>query len=205
MIQSHLAKIHSQQIHFKMKRIIEIGVGTENQLKIEAVRNSFDFFSIPVNITPVPVPQEFNIGVRKQPMGLEEIMLGASNRATYPLRLFSKFDFGLGLENGGMSDMLPDARYYDIAGIEIRDRKGNRGTSLSQGIEIPRRFIERSILSGYSKTIGELMAEEVEGLEHGNPQDYLTLGFFPREQLLTSAICAAILNHVVLRTLIRRN
>jgi inosine/xanthosine triphosphatase len=78
-----------------------VRVGSTNEPKLDAVRNAFAAYAPDVEVAGVDVPS----GVPEQPVGWEEIVRGARNRARLA-RASEPCDLGVGLEDGLVA--LPD-------------------------------------------------------------------------------------------------
>jgi inosine/xanthosine triphosphatase len=78
-----------------------VRVGSTNEPKLDAVRNAFAPYAPDVEVVGVDVPS----GVPEQPVGWEEIVRGARNRARLA-RASEPCDLGVGLEDGLVA--LPD-------------------------------------------------------------------------------------------------
>ena len=78
-----------------------VRVGSTNEPKLEAVRNALAPYAPDVKVAGVDVPS----GVPEQPVGWEEIVRGARNRARLA-RASEPCDLGVGLEDGLVA--LPD-------------------------------------------------------------------------------------------------
>ena len=72
-----------------------VRVGSTNEPKLDAVRNAFAPYCPDVEVAGVDVPS----GVPEQPVGWEEIVRGARNRARLA-RASEPCDLGVGLEDG---------------------------------------------------------------------------------------------------------
>ncbi len=72
-----------------------VRVGSTNEPKLDAVRNAFAPYAPDVEVAGVDVPS----GVPEQPVGWEEIVRGARNRARLACAS-EPCDLGVGLEDG---------------------------------------------------------------------------------------------------------
>ncbi len=77
---------------------MRIGIGTKNPVKVQAIKEVFQ--SYPEFSEAIFEPKSVNSGIPEQPLSLEEILLGAYNRAR---NSFSGCDYSIGVEGGLMS------------------------------------------------------------------------------------------------------
>ena len=119
-----------------------ITVGSKNPNKIQAVREGFTLF-------PRFVHAEFQAfdarsGVSDQPMGLEEILTGARQRAEHA---FSGCQVSAGLESGLIP--VPRSRngYMNVSACAIYDG-ATHYTGLGPAFELPRQIIDLVVGQG---------------------------------------------------------
>ncbi|GBE54639.1 non-canonical purine NTP phosphatase [archaeon BMS3Bbin15] len=131
---------------------MKIAVGSKNPVKIEAIRRAFSRF-FKVNVTGTKVDS----GVSSQPIGFEETMKGAENRAR---KAKSQGDLGVGIEAGLIRIEGSKRLYFDIQITAIYD--GNFMTyGLGPGFVHPPSVV-KAVQEG--RDVGELM-EELSGVE----------------------------------------
>jgi len=127
---------------------------------------------------------------RRQPIGLAEVLNGASKRARFALSEAGA-DFGVGVEAG----LVPIARhkYINLQIAFIVDRHGDSGVGLSAGFLIPEHLVrrmkkERRELDRYSHelTRAEKISEE-EGIVY-----HLTRGRISRLQMTEQSVSMAL-------------
>jgi inosine/xanthosine triphosphatase len=123
---------------------MKIAVGSKNRGKIEAVENALnkhDQFS-KTEIIGVDVSS----GVTSQPIGLEDIIKGAKNRA---LASFEKLnaDLGIGLESGIFLVPETKSEYMDITACAIYDGKQFH-LGMSSCFEYPQAMINKVLKEG---------------------------------------------------------
>ena len=113
----------------------KIVVGSQNPVKIEAVRLAF---------AAVWPSEEYNVhgveaqsGVTAQPMSDEESIRGARNRAIAALA-YAGADYGVGLE-GGLHQI--GAYWFDCGWIVVRDQAGREGIGSTARIMTPPRIM----------------------------------------------------------------
>ncbi|MBI4116759.1 DUF84 family protein [Candidatus Pacearchaeota archaeon] len=114
--------------------MFRINVGSKNPAKVEAVREvleSYDFLK----------PFEMNYfdvfsGVREQPIGFDEIVLGSRNRAK---NSFLNCDYSIGLESGIFLLPHSGSSYFDVCSCAIYDGK-DFYLGISEAFEIPKKL-----------------------------------------------------------------
>ena len=126
------------------RKEIKIIVGSENPVKIKAVKNVFSKYFEKVKV----IGRKIDSGVSSQPKTEGETIQGALNRAN---RIFEKYrpDFGVGIE-GGLEYIKNNL--YAFAWICIRSKEGKIGLGRTASFPLPHR-IERLIKNG--KELGE--------------------------------------------------
>lgn len=162
-------------------------VGSRNPVKLRGVERAFREFYGQVELVAVEVDPL----VPKQPIGLEETLRGALNRARGALSKVSG-NYGVGVEAG----------FFHLSGtpIEVQvaavvDQAGRVGIGISPGFPLPPAFV-RAIERG---EVGEL--EEVvdrwfgtRGIgEAGGLVSLLTRGAITREDLTYYAVAMALI------------
>ena len=113
---------------------MRVTVGSENPVKVSAVKQVFSEVFRDVEVLPVSV----DAGVSPQPMGLETAR-GAETRARKSLQL-SDAEFGVGIE-GGLAQF--GSKWYNLGFVAVIDRTGFLGTGTSGWFELPPSFLER--------------------------------------------------------------
>lgn len=121
---------------------LRLHVASLNQVKLRAVQEIFsDWYS-----SGAFCLQSIDVdsGVSEQPCHLQEIIDGATRRAT---RAFMRCDFSIGIEGGIFVTDRGEARYYQICCCVIHD--GNRYyKGFSPAFSVPEVITERMFSSG---------------------------------------------------------
>ena len=116
--------------------VMKIAVGSQNPVKIEAVRLAFE------ELWPEErwVVEGVNVssGVSDQPMSDEESIQGARNRAERSIKELHA-DYGVGLE-GGLHQI--GELYFDCGWVAVVDRQGIEGIGSTAKIPTPPRMVE---------------------------------------------------------------
>ncbi|MDI9437505.1 MAG: inosine/xanthosine triphosphatase, partial [Euryarchaeota archaeon] len=132
---------------------MKIKVGTHNPLKVRATRNVMEKIYTNVDVEGI----EVDSGVGDQPIGLDETIQGAVNRAR---NAFLDADLSVGIESGLLAAPHSITGYLDLQWCAIYD--GERITlGVSAGFEYPPVVVEE-VLKG--QEVGEVM-DEVTGVE----------------------------------------
>ena len=111
---------------------MKIIVASKNPVKIDATRIAFEraFPEEQVEILSEATPS----GVPDQPLGDEQTLLGAKNRAEGALTMFPDVDFSVGLE-GGIIDDGEDM--HTFAYMYILGKSGKHGQSQTGNFTLP--------------------------------------------------------------------
>jgi inosine/xanthosine triphosphatase len=166
---------------------MKIAVGTTNRLKLEAVRQGFEKSVSNAEIVGHPIAS----GIADQPMGLEETLKGATNRAEGALKADKNADLGVGLEAGliRVEDHL-----VDIGCVCILERSGIRGYALSQGFFIPRE-VKELIESGKEMAIAVSEAYDKDTVNERDCSGVITDGALPAILLYRQAVELAFIDY----------
>jgi inosine/xanthosine triphosphatase len=133
--------------------MMKVNVGTHNPVKVRATRNVLEKIYTTVDVEGI----EVDSGVRDQPIGLDETIQGAMNRAR---NAFIGVDLSVGIESGLLETPNSITGYLDLQWCAIYD--GERTTlGVSAGFEYPPAVVEE-VLKG--NEVGEVM-DRVTGVE----------------------------------------
>ncbi|KAF5078614.1 inosine/xanthosine triphosphatase [Methanobacterium aggregans] len=152
---------------------MKVAVGSRNPVKIRATENVLKNFYKDIQVYGVDVDS----GVPSQPLGLDQTIKGAVNRAK---NAHSRdVDLSVGIESGLMETPSSITGYIDLQWCAIFD--GNRVTlGVSSGFEYPPGVIEE-VLKG--REVGDVM-DEVTGIsnlgEKTGAVSHLTHGLLDR-------------------------
>src|SRR3989454_6531136 len=141
-------RIRSGGIDRSRRRLtpLRVGVGTDNPVKVRAVRQVMASLSLRARVRGVRVRTE----VPEQPVG-DEALQGAMNRAKAAI---GTGDFGVGIEAGLVWSALI-SEYFDVQYAAIVDRAGQITVGHGPGFTHPTRVLE-SVKAG--RSVGEAMA-----------------------------------------------
>ena len=118
---------------------MKIHVGSENPVKIDAVREAFLLYDLFKDADIEGVGTDS--GVAEQPTSLKETVLGAQNRAR---NAFLDCDWSVGIESGLVEVPHTQSGYLDLTAIALYDGK-NFHMGLSPAIELPKRVVDKII------------------------------------------------------------
>jgi inosine/xanthosine triphosphatase len=186
-IQSRRIRAGTIDAHGRRLTSLRVHVGSDNPVKVRAVRRVLGDVFERVRVTSVPVAT----GVPEQPVD-QQAPVGAMNRARTAL---GDADFGVGIEAG----LLWDASvgdYLDVQYCAVIDRAGRVTLGHGPGFQYPPAVIER-VKAG--KTVGEAMADltgvRAIGSKYG-AIGYLTERRMDRDALTEAAVLMAMVPRI---------
>ena len=169
---------------------MKILMGTKNPGKIEGARLAFEKYFENIEIEGISVSSE----VGDQPFD-KAIIQGAKNRVKN-LKKYAKennmnVDFYIASE-AGITNLLGE--WIDINAAVIEDSEGFQSVGISQGFQIPERYIDE-----IRKTeLGKVMDKIFSGNKLGNGKggiSYLTKDVVSRIDLTKNAFIMALISH----------
>ena len=166
---------------------LNVAVGTDNPVKVSAVRKVLAEIEFPAKVRGVRVSSE----VPDQPFG-DEALQGAMNRARAAL---GEGDFGIGIEAGLVwSSVL--SNYFDVQYCAVLDRAGRMTVGHGPGFSYPSKVLER-VKAG--ETVAEAMARLTGIRDIGSKQGaigYLASGAMDRGRLTEDAVLMAMVPRI---------
>ena len=179
---------------------IKVSIGSLNPTKIEAVKLAFGKYFNNISYFEAKVESR----VSNQPIGIEEILKGAKNRAEAAINFISKENdgnsilFGVGIEAGLVEIPLTLSNYMDFQFCVILDIKNILTIGSGVAFEYPKSVIER-ILVEKDLEIGDIMGDLA-----GNPNlknetgaiSFLSKNLMTRANILTQAVICALLPRI---------
>jgi len=173
---------------FTMQWSMRVGVGSINEVKVEAVKICFERFFGGADIIPVAVEAP------PQPIGFEETLRGAVIRALEAMRR-ARADFGVGIEAGLIRVPHSITGYVDQHVCAVIDVEERVTLGFSMALEFPE-IVVRKILSGQAREAEEVM-EEISGIREigckGGAVGYLTRDHVRRIDLCVQAVTSALI------------
>ncbi len=171
------------------KSKVVVAAGTKNPSKVAGIRAAFtELLRVNVKIIPVAVDP----GVPPQPLGIDEILLGARNRCLQAFSAVKDADFGVGVEAG---IYRVENRYYDVQVAVIRDFNGLMSVGFSPSFQVPPPFAD-ALVKGEAREL-ETVVDKYFGTkdigEKGGLIKILTKGVVTREHLTRDAVLMALI------------
>ncbi len=169
-------------------KTVKVSVGSENIVKIDAVRNIFSRIFKEVEIQGSAVQPK----VPEQPSE-EDVINGAINRAKSALT--QDFDFGVGIEAGLFYNEIT-GKQFDVQYCAVVDKGGRITVGHGPGFTYPKDIL---ILVKEGKTIGKAMEERFGIKDIGKKQGaigYLSNGLLDRKRLSEQAVLMAMLPRI---------
>ena len=170
---------------------MKILMGTKNPGKIEGARQAFEKYFDNIEIQGISVESE----VSEQPVN-EEILQGAKNRVknlkNYAKENKMQVDYFIASE-AGITDSLGE--WIDFNAAVIEDSKGVQSVGISQGFEIPNKYIED--IKKYS--LGPIMDKIFSGNELSKGKggiSFLTRDAISRIDITRDAFIMALIKHI---------
>lgn len=167
---------------------MKVLVGSTNPVKINSVKEAFSKYFENVVVEGLSVES----GVKDQPIGYEETLLGASNRAA-GLETVEEADFYVGLE-GGIEKRKGVWLSYGVMFIQRKD--GKKGIGVTPAFPLPKVAVE-GILNG--KELGDVNDEMTGGhneKQKGGIIDFFTKGKMNRTELYVYGLLMALVPFV---------
>lgn len=164
---------------------IVLCIGSTNPTKVKGVRKAFEEFFVVSDVRAYAV----KTSVPPQPIGLDQIIQGATERARGILD--ENCDFKVGLEAGFYT---VNGEPYDVEVVYILRRDGSHSIGFSPAFPIPR-WIYEGVLSGIYRELEDAVEEVFGRKEIGRQEGFiglLTRGRYERWLLGYSATIMAL-------------
>lgn len=166
-----------------------VALGSTSGIKREALREACAAFGTEVTILAFEAPSRVNA----QPVGREETLAGARNRARAALAVCPRAAFALGIENGLF---LEDGVWRDAAIAVLLTPLGKEVIVRGPTLPFPAEAVEAAHARGFAAvTVGSIIAERFGG-DSADPHATLTGGKSSRKDLLIETLKGA-LSHVI--------
>ena len=165
-----------------------VAVGSRNPAKVKAVEKALR----EVNLQAKVISVECDTSVGPQPIGLEEILIGAIERG---LKAVEKADWGVGIEAGLVPVQATITGYVDFQVAAIVDREYKLSIGFSPGFEFPEKAVN-NVVTGKVSELEEIMVEitDVENIgDKMGAVGFLTRGIIVREELSRLAFLMALI------------
>ncbi len=164
-----------------------VAIGSRNPAKTKGVRKVFPQFFPGCRFIEV----ETSSAVRAQPVGMEQLLSGASSRAEFALSHTAAY-FGVGVEAGILT--IAPQQHINLQAAFVVDNEGRSGTGLSCGFLIPDAFFKRmqnegKELDAYSRELtGAEKIREEEGIVY-----HVSRGTVSRLQMTEQCVSMALI------------
>lgn len=168
---------------------MKVLVGSENPVKIEAVKEAFEKYFDDVEVIGMPVESR----VPPQPVN-DETFIGAQSRAIHLKEMNGKNNLGadyfVGIE-GGIAEEF--GKWFAFGAICIMNKEGNKGTGTSPHFELPKQVAEQ-LISGteLGDVIDELTSTE-NSKQHSGAIGFFTNGVMDRKELYVYGLIVAMI------------
>ena len=170
---------------------MKILMGTKNPGKLEGAKQAFGKYFEDVEIIGVPVESN----VSNQPTN-EEIYQGAQNRVKnvkeYAKQNNIEADFYIASE-GGLTNFL--GKWLDINVAFIENKDGMQGVGMSQGFEIPEKYVDDILSTELGVVMDKIFAENNLGKGKGGI-NILTKDVISRIDLTRDAFIMALIKFI---------
>ena len=167
-----------------MERCV-VAVGSKNPVKVYAVSRTMRLLCNP-QVVAVDVPS----GVRAQPCGLAETLLGALNRASQALASVDSAEYGVGIEAGIFSI---NNLVLDLQAAAIVDRDKRVSIGLSQAFMMPSKWFSKLVKGTELANIASRALSRPDIGRKLGLVGYLTQGLITRTMLSESALIMALI------------
>ena len=178
--------------HGRRKTPLRIAVGTDNQVKVAAVRDAFAaaFPKVRSQVRLVRVKS----GVPEQPTE-HETFAGAENRARRAMKRQPRSDYAVGIEAGLLETPYLE-RHFDVQCVFILDKHGGVSASHGGGFYYPRK-VEEKVLRG--KTVSDVLGPIAGDPRLGSTKGavgFLSRGALDRRELTRHAVLLALVPRI---------
>ena len=131
------------------QKAVKVAAATTNPQKIKAIREAFGKYFTNVEIYSAEVES----GVPSQPIN-EDVFKGASNRIKAIKMVYGKeADFFTACE-GGMICLY--GNWFNHQVIIVEDSDGKKGIALSQGIQVPDKYVNEVIRTSFANVMDRI-------------------------------------------------
>lgn len=172
--------------------MLVVAVGSENPVKVDAVKRVMSRLIGAVSVVSVGVDP----GIPRQPIGVEQTLRGAINRAKGALSR-ADAELGVGIEAGLISVSATRTGYMDFQYCAIIDRDGWLTVGCGPGFEYPPQVMKAVLEEGLE--VGEAMSRITRIENLGRKQGaigYLTHGIMNRRKLTEISVLMAMIPRI---------
>ena len=153
-----------------------VKVASKNLVKLEAIRQAFSRYFKEVKI----ISKDVESGVSAQPIN-EDVFKGARNRLE-ALKDDSDCNYLVSCEGGLISFA---EHWFNVQIVMIEDQHGNQGIGMSQGYEIPNKYVEEAINTSVADVLDRIFGGK-------GGISVLTRGYETRQSLIQDGTIMAL-------------
>ena len=168
-----------------------VAVGSENPLKVKAVKETFDLFFDFVKVKSCS-PE---LSISKQPMSFNETIIGAIERSLSAMNKVKDAELGVGIEAGLFEAIGTITGYLKTEVCVIVDKQERMTIGMSPSFEFPIEAITK-VVKGEVEEVEEVM-EKMFGVKRIGEKVgtiyYLTKGLMSRKDLTKQAVMMALI------------
>lgn len=177
---------------------LNVCIGSLNPTKINAVKRGFSKFFENYTLFEISADSQ----VSNQPIGIEEIIEGAKNRAQQALTFLKEKGLenclGVGIESGLAEVSQAEAKYMDFQFCVIKDESGCITIGSGNAFEHPK-FVIEEIFSKDGAEIGVIMGQIANNPNLKNESgaiSVLSKNVITRTDILSHAVICALLPRI---------
>lgn len=171
----------------RLRRPLRVAVGSENPVKVEAVRRVALRLYGEADVRGFAVDS----GAPEQPFE-DETWRGAKTRAVAALAAWPEADFGVGVE-AGLFDVAATGDLLDVQACAVADASGRITFGQGPGFAYPPAVVARlRVGESVGQVVGDISGEPDVGRK-GGAVGWLSKGHFTREELTEPAVLMAFL------------
>ena len=164
---------------------MHVVVGSQNPVKLEAVKQAFELYFDEVSVIPAVVDS----GVRPFPMSEVEALQGAINRAKSAYKKEPKADFAVGIEGG----LLQFNQTFYIQAIAAVKKSEEISVARSVAIEVSQQLVKKiDPTSDTSKQTVDKLLGRNDLFQNEGVMGVLTQKRLTRTQILRDAVICAL-------------
>lgn len=168
---------------------MKVLVGSENPVKIEAVKEAFEKYFGEVEVVGMAVESH----VPPQPVN-DETYIGAQSRVIHLKEMNEKDNLGadyfVGIE-GGIAEEFD--KWFAFGAMCIMNKEGNKGMGTSPHFELPKHVAEQLISGTELGDVIDEMTSTENSKQHSGAIGYFTKGVMDRKELYVSGLVVAMI------------
>ncbi len=174
---------------------MKIGVTSANIDKLKPAQAAFN--KVFKEVMATVIGAKCLSSINEQPVGDEEILLGAKNRLMQFIRThdMSDYDYLVSFENGIRHVIVAEKdQWFDYVWVIVLDcRTGRKSYAFGQGVHFPTRYVLEAKALGFDKhTVGSIIAKCNPKSSGSDPHYFLTAEQVKRQDILEQALLVAL-------------